>query len=311
MDLRHLSAFLALAERLNFSKVAEELGLTQPAISHQIAQLEHELGTKLFLRRTTRGVKLTEAGRVLMEHAARIKGDVTDAKDAVEATINPERGALRVGHTPMHREPCLAAVTSVMRNRRFADMRIRIDEVFSPRIEARVRDGRLDLGLVHSLVPTPGVAHEQLSDAPLRLIVHARHPLATARKRIDALEELTDERFVLTRRGLRSRRTVELYFEQKGFVAKIGAEANTLATVLALVRSGRKLVAVLPIPAPRLLDRQGLVVLQLPDALKQSTFLLWRGSAGDEPRTPAGRAFRTALRRIMGVREASGAPRES
>jgi DNA-binding transcriptional LysR family regulator len=71
IELRHLWAFVALADELHFTRAAERLHLAQQAVSAQMRQLEHEVGTPLFVR-TTRRVELTEAGRVLRAHAASI-----------------------------------------------------------------------------------------------------------------------------------------------------------------------------------------------------------------------------------------------
>ena len=80
MDLRHFRHFLAVAEERHFTRAAERLGIKQPPLSQQIRQLE-QVGTLLF-RRLTRGIKLTEAGALLLEEARQILAHVERAKAA-------------------------------------------------------------------------------------------------------------------------------------------------------------------------------------------------------------------------------------
>ena len=82
MEFRHLIYFVAVAERLNFSRAAEELHVAQPAISQQIRALEHELGTRLFDRAGKR-IALTEAGQAFLPHARRILAAVEAAQHEV------------------------------------------------------------------------------------------------------------------------------------------------------------------------------------------------------------------------------------
>jgi DNA-binding transcriptional LysR family regulator len=81
MDLRHFRHFLAVAEERHFTRAAERLGIKQPPLGQQIRQLEQEVGTLLF-RRLTRGIKLTEAGALLLEEARQILAHVERAKAA-------------------------------------------------------------------------------------------------------------------------------------------------------------------------------------------------------------------------------------
>ena len=80
VDLRHFRHFLAVAEERHFTRAAERLGIKQPPLSQQIRQLE-QVGTLLF-RRLTRGIKLTEAGALLLEEARQILAHVERAKAA-------------------------------------------------------------------------------------------------------------------------------------------------------------------------------------------------------------------------------------
>ena len=82
MELRHLRYFVAVAYELNFTRAAQRLGITQPSLSSQIKRLETELGTPM-LRRETRGVELTDAGKLMFEEARVILAGVERAKTGV------------------------------------------------------------------------------------------------------------------------------------------------------------------------------------------------------------------------------------
>src|SRR6185503_7249284 len=84
LELRHVRSFVAVAEELNFSRAAERLYLSQPALSRQISALERLVGAQL-LRRSTHRVELTLAGEALLDRARRLLRDVDDAVHAVQS----------------------------------------------------------------------------------------------------------------------------------------------------------------------------------------------------------------------------------
>jgi DNA-binding transcriptional LysR family regulator len=90
MELRHFRYFVAVAEELNFSRAAKRLGISQPPLSLQIRQLEKEIGTQLFYRRT-RGVELTDAGKLLLEEARVILKQVEKAESSVRRRARRNR----------------------------------------------------------------------------------------------------------------------------------------------------------------------------------------------------------------------------
>ena len=96
MELRHLRYFVAVAEELNFTRAAKRLGINQPPLSLQIRQLEKELGTPLFIRRT-RGVELTNAGKLMLEEARVILKEVETAKAGVQRSARGETGRIVIG----------------------------------------------------------------------------------------------------------------------------------------------------------------------------------------------------------------------
>src|SRR5882724_10463867 len=109
MELRHLRYFVAVAEELSFRRAAERLHLAQPPLSSQIKGLENELGIRLF-ERSTRSVKLTSAGRVLLDEARAI---IMSAERAVQNVRKAEQGligALRIGLLAPTATPRLAGV---------------------------------------------------------------------------------------------------------------------------------------------------------------------------------------------------------
>ncbi len=96
MELRHLRYFVAVAEELNFTRAAKRLGINQPPLSLQIRQLEKELGTPLFIRRT-RGIELTNAGKLMLEEARVILKEVETAKAGVQRRARGETGRIVIG----------------------------------------------------------------------------------------------------------------------------------------------------------------------------------------------------------------------
>lgn len=96
MELRHLRYFVAVADERNFTRAARRLGITQPSLSSQIRQLETEVGAPL-LRRETRGVELTDAGKLLCEEARVILSSVERTKTGVARRARGETGKINIG----------------------------------------------------------------------------------------------------------------------------------------------------------------------------------------------------------------------
>src|SRR3569623_449619 len=109
MNTTQLRAFLVVAQTASFSRAAEELRLTQPAVSKRVAQLEAELDTRL-LDRIGRQVSLTEAGCVLLSCAQRILAEMEDSRRAIQNLAGAVAGPLRLGtshHEGQHRLPAV------------------------------------------------------------------------------------------------------------------------------------------------------------------------------------------------------------
>ena len=197
MELRHLRYFQALSEELNFSRAADRVHVVQSALSRQIAALEQELGVRLF-DRTSRGVRLTVAGKALKERVDAILPKLDDALEITRLTASGELGRLEIGYIA-------AAMWSIL------PPTLREHRLRHPQVLFRIRelpmageqlepllDGTLDVAFVRPLARFRTLAFEPLFREPLVAALPESHPLA-ARNAIE-LAELADEPFVLMSR---------------------------------------------------------------------------------------------------------------
>ena len=177
MDIAALKAFVAVAESGSFSRAAETVFLTQPAISKRIAALEAELGTSLF-DRIGRKVQLTEAGKALLGRAHTILIEVEDARRSITNLSGEISGTLAMAashHIGLHRLPnALKAY-----NHRYPDVQLDLKFMDSEGACAAIEHGDLELGVV--TLPEHASADLRtikIWDDPLEIVVGVDHPLA-------------------------------------------------------------------------------------------------------------------------------------
>ena len=145
MDPRRLMTFRAVAHARSFSRAAEQMSLTQPSVSHQIALLETEIGVRL-LDRGRGGLRLTEAGAVLLEHADHVAWRLELADAQLASLAGQRREHIRLGAFPT----ALASfVPSAVARLRLAhdDLRVRLGEVTPSNLEARLLGGDFDVAI--------------------------------------------------------------------------------------------------------------------------------------------------------------------
>jgi DNA-binding transcriptional LysR family regulator len=175
-EVRLLRYFLAVAEELNFTRAAEKLHIAQPSLSAQIRRLEAQLGGPL-LRRSTRAVTLTEAGRQLL---ARGPGALAAMEQAWQAAHDATRGvvgALRLAYPLSAGYDTVPALLQAMQEE-YPGISVTTDVLPTAQALAAVRDGRADVGIVRAASQTPGVCLEPLRQDPVGVLVSAGHALA-------------------------------------------------------------------------------------------------------------------------------------
>jgi DNA-binding transcriptional LysR family regulator len=149
VELRHLRYFVAVAEDLNFSRAAERLHMAQPPLSHAIRQLERELGTELLLR-TTREVRLTEAGQSFLDGARRTLIELERAQNDARRAAAGETGRLRIAFSWSARFEILPALGHAF-SASHPDVELLTEEQWNARMLPALRSGAIDAAL--SLCP--------------------------------------------------------------------------------------------------------------------------------------------------------------
>ncbi len=234
MDLRHLKAFLHVADLGGLSRAAARLNLTQPALSRQIRLLEEDLGTRLF-RRTGRGAVLTDAGQ---RFEARVRPLVADL-EAAAAEIAEPSGELR-GEVSLAIPPTLAdaATAGMLRDfhRRHPAVAIRLTVALSGVIHDGLLRGRFDMGVLFHPRHSRGLTADDLWTETLDLVGPATMDLA--RDRPWPLAEVAGLPLILpgARHGLRM--IVEAAALDRGVTLNVVMEVESLRMELELARLG-------------------------------------------------------------------------
>ena len=194
LDAARLRVFREVVRRGSLSSAAEALSFTQPAVSRQIAALEREAGAQL-LERTPRGIRLTEAGRVLLGHAEAILDRMATARAQVASVASLTGGRLRIGSFPTANATIVPrAIASFARAH--PDVELSLVEAITPEAIGHLRSGEVDVAV---LTHGPELEHAELEvvdlvDDELLVALPAAHPLAHKPKL--RLRDLRDETWI-------------------------------------------------------------------------------------------------------------------
>jgi len=177
MDFDQLRSFVEVARLKNFSRAGAKLGLTQPAISTQIRQLEAEFGVRLF-DRIGKKVFLTQPGVLLLDHASRILNVQKESLEALRDLTPAPTGSLVVGATE---GSCLYLLPKVFAafKKRHPEVKITIYRNFTTKIVQKLQEDSLDLGFVSLPVDVREIETIPLFREPVDVAVAASHPLAS------------------------------------------------------------------------------------------------------------------------------------
>src|SRR5215204_29347 len=210
MELRHLRYFDAVAETLNFTRAAERMHVTQSTLSHQIKQLEDELGTPLF-DRGGKQVRLTEAGEVLRSHMTPALEQIDLGLQALRTPGEAITGSIRLGTTPSFNTRMVPQCVATLLNA-YPGIEVSVEELAAGQILKRLRSGHLDLAVSYPPGEGSDLWFEALYKEELRLVVGVGHPLA--RRRRVRMVELHNVRMVLLTSHFLTRKLLDECFAQ-------------------------------------------------------------------------------------------------
>lgn len=233
IDLRHLRYFLAVAEELHFGRAAQRLHMAQPPLSQQIRRLEEEIGHPLFLR-SSRSVKLTPAGKALMDRARRTLHKVDEDLEAVRSVARGEVGVLRVGFVGSAMLTRLPSILDRYR-RLYSRVQLHLNEFHTSQLIDALREGSADVALARDAGAAEDLHVEPAFVEPFVAVVPKRHPLAKLRS--IPIARLKDEPFVFFPRSAGSyawENTIKLF----GFHPNIVQEAPQWLTIVRLIGAG-------------------------------------------------------------------------
>jgi DNA-binding transcriptional LysR family regulator len=235
MTLRQLEVFLAVARERSFSLAAKRIHSSQPTLSEHVAELEDELGRKLFYRRSGE-VTMTEAGRVFEPYAAGVVTAVENARQALIEMDGLGHGSLLIGASTTPGLYVLPRIVAVFRDK-YPGVDLKLQIANSQVIEGRVRERELDLGIVGGHAVSPGqecLAAGILDE--LVLIVPPGHAWANRREIQPAL--LANEPLLVREQGSATRSVTERALQRAGVRFRQAMELDHTEAIKQSVMAG-------------------------------------------------------------------------
>ena len=243
MEMHQLRYFVAVAEELHFGRAARRENVSQPPLSLQIKKLEEELDVMLF-ERTKRRVAITPAGQAFLPEAKSILAATAHARLVTQKAHRGEIGQVQIGFVHSASLGYLPALIGPFRQA-FPEIEIRLHEMTVSEQMSALGKGRIDVGIVRSLLEDPGLVSFDVVSEPFCAVVPAGH-WAAEQSSVE-LSGLAEEEFVFypKHRSPAFYQQLMTMCSSQGFLPKTVVEANTMYTAIGLAGTGAG-VAIVP-----------------------------------------------------------------
>lgn len=211
VTLRQLKVFESVARHLSFSRAAEELHLTQPAVSMQVKQLEEQAGLPL-TEMVGKKVYLTEAGEEIARHARRVAQQLREAGEALDAIKGVRGGRLSIGVISTAKYFAPRLIAEFRRRQPGVELDLRVNN--RETVVRQLADNEIDLAIMGQPPQDFTTVAEAFADHPLVIVAAPDHPLAKRKQIPPAL--LNEEVFIIREPGSGTRATMERFFADVG-----------------------------------------------------------------------------------------------
>jgi DNA-binding transcriptional LysR family regulator len=285
MNLNALRVFAAVVEQRGFSRAARAIHLSQPAVSKAVRGLERRAGMPL-VERGGRGLRLTEAGEMLYDHARRIFAVERAAEEELRARRGMEAGALRVGASTTVANYLLPPLLAEFA-RRHPGVELRVTSANTRQVARALLAWELDVALVEGPVADERIVAAPWRDDELVMVAAPAHPLA--RRASVAAAELMEHRMLVREPGSGTREVVEAALAAAGVAPRSTIELGSTEAIKEAVAAGLGIAAVSRVALRDELALGRLVVLTVDGLEIRRSFA--RIELSGRPPAPAARAF--------------------
>lgn len=233
MELKQLRYFVGVSEAGSLLRASSRLYIAQPALGQQISALEEELGVRLF-DRSTRGMALTPAGRIFLDHAKVVLTDADRAKESVRHSASEPQGHVVIG---LPTTVALAAAVPIVQacRERYPRIHLKVIEAYSGFLREWLQMGRLDLALLFGDEPDPDLLKRVLLEERLALVASANHSPLPKTIRLCQMAEME---LVLPGKEHGLRKIIDEVCLQQGVHLNVIAEIDSLTSVKKAVANG-------------------------------------------------------------------------
>lgn len=270
LDLRDLQFLTALARHKHFARAAADCGVSQPAFSMRIRNLEERLKTKI-VKRGNRFQGLTTEGETILRHARKILDDVRVLEQEFRSATGEITGPLTLGVVPT--AAAFAAQLTIRLHHVAPGIKVRIDTATSLAIQQGVEDGKFDAGVTY----TDGASRDLMIVEPLydeRYVLLAPEGMAPRKAGEISWKDTADLSLCLLEPGMQNRRILDRAFEDAGVQPRVIAETNGLTAAVVMAVEGLAATVVPEVMIASLGPFDGTVVLPIVDPVLEKSVCL-------------------------------------
>ena len=285
MNLKQLEAFYLVVKRKSVTRAAEELNVTQPAVTIQVKSLEKSLNLKL-IQHLGKRVQLTEAGELLYQYADKIFDLADEAKEKMKDFKKLMRGTLKIGTTKNYARYIMPSLLSEFQ-RRFPRIKVILDEGNSEDMAGSILEMKNELALISQLNLDRRIKSFFFSTVEFVLVASPEHRFSE--RASISLRELNGEPVILREKGSGSRAAILRKFQEYGIWPSVIIEASSLDFIVGYVKGNKAVSFMFEPDIKEELDRGTLKVIPIEEGnIIFFTDVIYRG---EKPLSPPAQAF--------------------